>query len=133
MDVEIACIVCNWSRDFWDWIAVGAAGAVAAAAAAAATAGYAPELPSGDEENANQTETDADGNLTPEARYRRGMRPFDFPEPGFWSRTIVGGAGRVQELAHDTVHFLDEHDLPGEILHDKSEHEDWSSGAAPPI
>ena len=35
MDLELACVVCNWSRDFWEWIGFGGIGAAAAAAAAA--------------------------------------------------------------------------------------------------
>ena len=32
MDVDVLCVACNWSNDFWQWIGAGAAGAAAAAA-----------------------------------------------------------------------------------------------------
>jgi hypothetical protein len=38
MDLELACIVCNWSRDLWWSLGLGAVGAAAAAAAAASAA-----------------------------------------------------------------------------------------------
>lgn len=34
MDLDLACTVCHWGRDFWEWIAIGAAGAAVAAGAA---------------------------------------------------------------------------------------------------
>jgi hypothetical protein len=40
MDLGLACIVCNWSRDLWESIGLGGFGAAAAAAAAAAGGHY---------------------------------------------------------------------------------------------
>lgn len=38
MDLDLACVVCNWSRDLWGSLAIGAIGAIGAAAAAAYSA-----------------------------------------------------------------------------------------------